>query len=61
MRSLNPTDLSSFLAIARHKSFRRAADELGCTPSALSHALRNIEEAPEGAPAESHDAQRCVH
>ena len=25
-------------------SFRKAADELGCTPSALSHALRNIEE-----------------
>ena len=37
------SDLSSFLAIARHKSFRRAADELGCTPSALSHALKNIE------------------
>jgi len=35
--------LSSFLAIARHRSFRKAADELGCTPSALSHALRNIE------------------
>lgn len=44
MRPLEHSDLSSFLAIARHKSFRRAADELGCTPSALSHALRNIEE-----------------
>jgi DNA-binding transcriptional LysR family regulator len=44
MRSLYQSDLSSFLAIARHKSFRRAADELGCTPSALSHALKNIEE-----------------
>lgn len=44
MRSVDHTDLSSFLAIARHRSFRKAADELGCTPSALSHALRNIEE-----------------
>jgi DNA-binding transcriptional LysR family regulator len=43
MRALDHTDLSSFLAIARHRSFRKAADELGCTPSALSHALRNIE------------------
>src|SRR6186713_708356 len=41
---MNHADLSSFLAIARHKSFRRAADELGCTPSALSHALRGSEE-----------------
>lgn len=44
MRPVAPADLAGFLAIARHKSFRRAADELGCTPSALSHALRNIEE-----------------
>jgi DNA-binding transcriptional LysR family regulator len=44
MRRVVPADLASFLAIARHKSFRRAADELGCTPSALSHALRGIEE-----------------
>ncbi|RRN64403.1 LysR family transcriptional regulator [Caulobacter sp. 602-1] len=44
MRPVVPADLVSFLAIARHKSFRRAADELGCTPSALSHALRGVEE-----------------
>jgi hypothetical protein len=44
MRPLDHADSSSFLAIARHKSFRRAADQLGCTPSALSHALRNVEE-----------------
>jgi DNA-binding transcriptional LysR family regulator len=41
---MNHTDLSSFLAVARHKSFRKAADELGVTPSALSHAVRSIEE-----------------
>lgn len=44
MRPVAPADLASFLAIARHRSFRRAADELGCTPSALSHALRGVEE-----------------
>jgi DNA-binding transcriptional LysR family regulator len=41
---MNTSDLASFLAVARHRSFRKAADELGCTPSALSHALRTIEE-----------------
>lgn len=44
MKRLDPADLSAFLAIARHKSFRRAATELGVTPSALSHSLRAIEE-----------------
>lgn len=36
--------LSMFLAVARHRSFRRAADELGCTASAISHGLRTLEE-----------------
>ncbi|SFB04485.1 DNA-binding transcriptional regulator, LysR family [Rhizobium sp. NFR07] len=44
MRIIAPTDLTPFLALARHKSFRRAADELGCTPSALSHAMKALEE-----------------
>lgn len=44
MRRIEPSDLTTFLAIARRRSFRRAADDLGCTPSALSHAMRNIEE-----------------
>src|SRR3546814_18513915 len=44
MPNVNPSDLATFLAIARHKSFRRAADELGVTPSALSHKLRALEE-----------------
>jgi DNA-binding transcriptional LysR family regulator len=44
MRLIDPGDLANFLAIARHRSFRRAADEIGCTPSALSHALRILEE-----------------
>ncbi|QEL24372.1 LysR family transcriptional regulator [Bosea sp. F3-2] len=40
----DPASLSMFLAVARHRSFRRAADELGCTPSAISHGLRALEE-----------------
>src|SRR6201991_5218901 len=40
---IDPSDLATFLAIARHRSFRAAATELGVSPSALSHALRNIE------------------
>jgi DNA-binding transcriptional LysR family regulator len=44
MRALDPSDLTAFLAVARHCSFRRAADDLGVTPSALSHAVRAMEE-----------------
>lgn len=36
-------DFSYFLAIARHGSFRRAALEVGVSPSALSHSLRGLE------------------
>lgn len=36
-------DLQSFAAVARHRSFRKAAAELGVSPSALSHALRGLE------------------
>jgi len=37
-------DLSAFVAIADHRSFRMAASRLGVTPSALSHAMRQLEE-----------------
>lgn len=40
--SLN--DLTAFVAVATHRSFRRAADELGMAPSTLSHAMRGLEE-----------------
>ncbi len=44
MKRIDPADLTVFLAIARHRSFRKAATELGVTPSALSHSLRAIEQ-----------------
>lgn len=43
----NPVDLnslSSFLVVAREKSFTRAAAQLGVTQSALSHSMRVLEE-----------------
>lgn len=36
-------DFAYFLAIARHRNFRKAASELGVTPSALSHAMTALE------------------
>ena len=37
-------DFAYFMSIVRWGSFRRASAELGVTPSALSHALRGLEE-----------------
>src|SRR5579885_3575416 len=37
-------DLADFAAVAAHGSFRRAARERGVSPSALSHAIRELEE-----------------
>jgi DNA-binding transcriptional LysR family regulator len=37
-------DLDAFLAVARERSFTRAAAGLGVSPSALSHAVRGLEE-----------------
>lgn len=38
------SELHAFLAIVRLGSFRAAADELGVTPSSLSHTMRALEE-----------------
>jgi DNA-binding transcriptional LysR family regulator len=35
--------LEAFLSVARHRSFRKAAAELGVTPSAMSQAIRMLE------------------
>ena len=37
-------DLAAFAAVARARSFTRAAAELGLSPSALSHAMRSLEQ-----------------
>ncbi len=44
MRRSSLNELSIFLAVAEHRSFRRAAAELQVSPSALSHALRGLEQ-----------------
>src|SRR5437667_117399 len=36
--------LSAFLAVAEERSFTRAAKRMGVTQSALSHAIRGLEE-----------------
>src|SRR6267142_1590247 len=35
--------VGAFLSVAQHRSFRRAAAELGVTPSAISQAVRALE------------------
>jgi DNA-binding transcriptional LysR family regulator len=44
MRRAGLDDLTAFIAIADHLSFRAAAQGLGVTPSALSHTMRQLEE-----------------
>lgn len=44
MARIYPADLTGFLAVAKELNFRRAAVALGVTPSALSHAMRTLEE-----------------
>jgi len=40
----NLSHLAVFAAVARHKSFQRAASEAGMSTSAVSHAIRGLEE-----------------
>jgi LysR family transcriptional regulator, glycine cleavage system transcriptional activator len=44
MRRLPLGALHAFEAAARHLSFKAAADELGVTPTAISHQIRQLEE-----------------
>ena len=39
----NLNDLAAFVAVARERSFARAAAQLGVSPSALSHTIRGLE------------------
>lgn len=40
----NINDILVFIAVARERSFTRAASKLGMTQSALSHIIRGLEE-----------------
>jgi DNA-binding transcriptional LysR family regulator len=44
MRRETMADLVAFLAVARERSFTRAAAQLDVSPSALSHTIRKLEE-----------------
>jgi DNA-binding transcriptional LysR family regulator len=44
MRRGDIADLTAFVAVADHLSFRTAASRIGITPSALSHTIRQLEE-----------------
>ena len=44
MRRGNLADLTAFITVAEHLSFRAAAARLGVTPSALSHTMRQLED-----------------
>src|SRR4051794_35460513 len=44
MRRGDLADLTAFVAIADHLNFRKAAERIGVTPSALSHKMRLLEE-----------------
>jgi DNA-binding transcriptional LysR family regulator len=44
MARQNVNDLLAFLAVARERSFTRAAAQLGVSQSALSHTIRGLEE-----------------
>jgi DNA-binding transcriptional LysR family regulator len=44
MARANANDLIAFVAVAKERSFTRAAAKLGVSPSALSHAMRGLEE-----------------
>src|SRR5438034_9798562 len=44
MPRANTNDLIAFLAVAKTRSFTRAAAQLGLSPSALSHTIRGLEE-----------------
>ena len=44
MMNATLSDLRAFATVARHRSFRAAADEMGVSRSTLSHAVRGLEQ-----------------
>ena len=58
MARQNVNDLVAFLAVARERSFTRAAAKLGVSQSALSHTIRGLEERLGLRLLDAHHAQR---
>ena len=44
MKGAEFAELSAFVAVATERSFRRAADKLGVSPSAISHTIAGLEQ-----------------
>lgn len=42
--AVNFSDFATFISVARHRSFRAAGDEMGLTPSAISHGIKQLEQ-----------------
>ena len=60
MRRQNINDLLAFLAVAKDRSFTKAAAKLGVSPSALSHTIRGLEVSAWASAADADDAQRLT-
>jgi DNA-binding transcriptional LysR family regulator len=52
------SDLLAFRAVARERSFTRAAAQIGVSPSALSHTIRALEERLGTTPPDAHHPER---
>ena len=61
MRRDNVNDLLAFLAVARERSFTRAAKKAGLSQSALSHTIRQLEETAWRPAADPNDARGVAH
>src|SRR5471032_3073793 len=44
MKGAEFSELTAFITVAEERSFRRAAERLGLSPSALSHTIRSLEQ-----------------
>lgn len=57
----NFNELQIFLVVARERSFTKAAGKLGVSQSALSHAIKALEERLKYPPSDPHDPKRCPY